>query len=188
MKGIEIKEHIEQITKVNEAFWQVLQNNIVASFLEKGTLYAKEGSRVKSIGFLKSGIIRIYYLDENGNEWNKAFLEKNSFLLGNVNIEEKITVYYETLTACEILKAPISFYQDSMKNYPNLNKVFQHHMALLLKRKSEREIDFLRLTAEKRYQKFKATYPHLLKIIPQYHIASFLGITPTQLSRIKLSA
>jgi len=155
--------------------------------LEKGKLFAREGEHVKNIGFLNSGIVRIFYLDENGNEWNKAFLEKNSFLLSNINLEEKAEVYFEAITSCEILITPISFFVDGLKEYPELNKVYQYQLGKLFKRKSEREIDLLKLTAKDRYLKFKENFPHLLKIIPQYHIASYLGITPTQLSRIKLS-
>ncbi len=183
-----IKKYIESITKVNDQFWEKLSQISQTIILEKGEKYIKEGENIKNLGFLESGLIRIYHLDENGNEWNKAFLEQNSFLLGNVNYEEKTEVYFEALSNCKILKVPISFFEESLTLYPELTKVYQQQIGELFKRKSEREISFLQLTAKERYLKFKENYPHLLEIIPQYHIASYLGITPTQLSRIKLSS
>lgn len=188
MEKREIKTYIESITKVNDEFWEKLFQISKTIILDKGAKYIKEGEHIKSLGFLESGLIRIYHLDENGNEWNKAFLEANSFLLGNVNYEEKTEVYFEALTNCEILKVPISFFEESLNLYPELTKVYQQQIGDLFKRKSEREISFLQLTAKERYLKFKKNNAHLLKIIPQYHIASYLGITPTQLSRIKLSS
>ena len=49
----------------------------------------------------------------------------------------------------------------------------------------KREVEIVLLEANKRYAIFKKEYPQLEQLIPQYHIASYLGITPTQLSRIR---
>lgn len=51
--------------------------------------------------------------------------------------------------------------------------------------KEERELEIVLLNADKRYHLFKTQFPNLEQLIPQYHIASYLGITPTQLSRIR---
>ncbi|GMU95073.1 MAG: hypothetical protein AMXMBFR50_05900 [Ignavibacterium album] len=51
--------------------------------------------------------------------------------------------------------------------------------------KEKREIEIVLLNAEKRYQIFRNDFPQLEQQIPQYHIASYLAITPTQLSRIR---
>lgn len=181
------KEYIESITKINDAFWDDLERSSSISIFKKGEEYAKMGEPVKRIGFLVSGIIRIYFLEDDGSEWNKAFLESNSFLLSNINYEEKSQVYFEALTDCEIRIAPISFFVDGLNRYPNLQKIYQHEVGKLFKRKSERELNLLKLTARDRYLKFTESHSTILDQIPQYHIASYLGITPTQLSRIKIS-
>lgn len=182
-----VKNYVEAIAPIPSAFWTLLEQRSKEATLEKGQLYAKSGDRVKYISFLLSGIIRIYHLDNQGNEWNKAFIEANAFLLSNINIEDKSQVYFEALTDCKILKVPITLFVESLKNYPALQKVYQYELGELFKRKSAREVSFMELTAKERYLKFKQSFPHLLNKIPQYHIASYLGITPTQLSRIKLS-
>jgi hypothetical protein len=51
--------------------------------------------------------------------------------------------------------------------------------------KERREIELVLLQADERYKIFKQEYPNLENLIPQYHIASYLGVTPTQLSRIR---
>jgi hypothetical protein len=51
--------------------------------------------------------------------------------------------------------------------------------------KDEREISLVQLDASARYQQFMSDFPRLVERLPQYHIASHLGITPTQLSRIR---
>ncbi|MOA17990.1 hypothetical protein D3C78_1382750 [compost metagenome] len=51
--------------------------------------------------------------------------------------------------------------------------------------KEEKEIEIVLLDADKRYELFQQKFPDLEQLIPQYHIASYLGITPTQLSRIR---
>ncbi|MGE4347904.1 MAG: Crp/Fnr family transcriptional regulator, partial [Flavobacteriaceae bacterium] len=51
--------------------------------------------------------------------------------------------------------------------------------------KEQREVNIVMLDADKRYLIFQQEFPFLEQLIPQYHIASYLGITPTQLSRIR---
>lgn len=184
---LDLRTYMDSIAHVDEKFWTSLKEVSKTITLKKGEIYASMGERVKVIGFLMSGIIRIYYLDDKGNEWNKAFLEHPTFLLSNIDYEAKAEVYFEALIECNIIQAPISFFAESSRQYPNLQKVYQHELGKLFKRKSEREVSFMNLTAKERYLKFGQSYPNLLNIIPQYHIASYLGITPTQLSRIKLS-
>lgn len=184
---IELKSYIDSITRVKDEFWEELSKSVRVSYLKKGEQFAKEGDKVKSIGFLLSGIIRIYYLDEEGNEWNKAFLESNSFLISNIDLTGDSQVYFEAAISCKILIASSTLFEDGLVKFPELHKVYQHEMGKLFKRKSEREVSLLKYNAKERFVQFKNTYPNVVARLPQYHIASYLGITPTQLSRIKIS-
>lgn len=187
MKINKLKQYFHSIAVLDDSFWIKLQDQLIEIELVAGEAYAKEGSYVKTMGFLHSGLIRIYYLDEGGKEWNKAFLESNAVLLGNIDYKKKANHYLEALTNCQILQVPISFFVEALEKYPAIHTIQYKLLAELFERKSQREVDLLRLTAKERYLKFKKNTPHLLQQIPQYHIASYLGITPTQLSRIKLS-
>lgn len=95
------------------------------------------------------------------------------------------TINQQALTDCVIL----------IGNYKKLIDLLDHHQDLerLLRKiaeryfvvKEKREVEIVLLEANKRYAIFQNEYPDLEQVIPQYHIASYLGITPTQLSRIR---
>jgi CRP-like cAMP-binding protein len=69
--------------------------------------------------------------------------------------------------------------------FPDLERVGRRLAEFYFVDKEQREIEIVLLDAEKRYQIFLQQYPGLSQLIPQYHIASYLGVTPTQLSRIR---
>jgi len=182
-----IKAYLSQFATLNEDYWLSLEEVLTENFLPAGESYSKEGDYTKTIDFLKKGVLRIYYLDEEGREWNKAFLETPQIVLANVNYQERAYTNIEAITDCEFIQVPIDFCINALTKYPNMPIVQTKLITDLLERKSQREIELLSLTAKERYLKFSVAFPHLLEIIPQYHLASYLGITPTQLSRIKLS-
>ncbi len=88
-------------------------------------------------------------------------------------------------TDCLILKAnyeKITNLYDSTPKFERLSRILAEHFFVS---KEKREIELVMLDASERYEIFKKEHSNLGNLIPQYHIASYLGITPTQLSRIR---
>lgn len=183
----QLKKYYSDIAPIEKECWELIEDNISELVLNKEEVYANAGDYVKRIGFLSTGIMRVFYLDQNGNEWNKVFLEPNSTILGNIDFNGQAHYSIAAVTDCSIFYYSIEILEKALEKYRSIRTIQSELLADLIKRKSERETDFLSLTAKQRYIKLKTQKPHLLEIVPQYHIASYLGITPTQLSRIKLS-
>jgi len=141
----------------------------------------------KKMGFLTEGIMRIYDIDESGQQWNKVFLSSPSLLLGNPNLEEKSIHFIETITPCEVIELPIDLIKEHLKKYPQARELQAKILLHLFEKKSKREYDFLTLPAKERYLNCLKEYKSIINEIPQFHIASYLGITTTQLSRINVS-
>ncbi|MDH5599450.1 MAG: Crp/Fnr family transcriptional regulator, partial [Cyclobacteriaceae bacterium] len=74
---------------------------------------------------------------------------------------------------------------DLYDSIPNLERFARKLVEQIFVSKERREIEIVMLSAAERYELFKKKFPELEKSIPQYHIASYLGISPTQLSRIR---
>ncbi|MFK7951250.1 MAG: Crp/Fnr family transcriptional regulator, partial [Ekhidna sp.] len=153
--------------------------------ISKGDAYSRKGSYDKKIGFLSSGIMRIYDIDSKGQEWNKVFLTYQTLLLGNPNLHQKGIHYIEAITDCEIVEIPISFLERALQQFPEVSKVREQVLARMYTMKSEKESDLLALSAKDHFLKLQERLGKTIDLIPQYHIASYLGITPVQLSRIK---
>jgi CRP-like cAMP-binding protein len=180
-------EYFSSFTNLSNDYIEELKENVSTRQIEKDTIYFDRNSYSKKIGFLSKGIMRIYDIDAAGQEWNKVFIFPPSLILGNPNIEQKSVHFIETITSCEVIELPISFLKAALQKYTEAKEIQTKVLLQLFEKKSEREYDFLTLTAKERYVKFLKTHSHIADQLPQFHIASYLGITPTQLSRINVS-
>ena len=180
-------EYLNSFTKLPIAYIEELKKELWTKKIEKDTIYADKHSYSKKIGFLVKGIVRIYDIASSGQEWNKVFFSAPSLLLGNPNFEKKSIHFLETITPCEIIEFPISFLNKSLKKYPETKEIQAKLLLHLFEKKSEREYDFLTLSAKDRSIKFLEENSDIIDQLPQFHIASYLGITSTQLSRINVS-
>lgn len=155
--------------------------------LKKGEYFIKKGQLAKEIAFLETGIVRAYYINAAGKEYNKQFFSAPSIIGSYASLitKQKNNVAQQALTDCKIWKAP--FYkieQLSEGNYEieRLRRIIAENYFLNFEKK---ELEMAMLDAEERYLIFREEHPGIELIVPQYHIASYLGISPTQLSRIR---
>ncbi|WP_420552785.1 Crp/Fnr family transcriptional regulator [Tenacibaculum aiptasiae] len=136
---------------------------------------------------LKSGVVRSFLVDEKGKEYTKTIFVPITTTgnLGALITNTPSNLIYECLTDCEVLECNYqSFYNLSLK-YHDLSifhyKVLEH----IYMREEAKILELSILDASQRYEKLKKRLPNIDNLINQYHIASYLNITPVQLSRIK---
>ena len=155
--------------------------------MAKGSDFIGEGEYPKTIGYVVSGLFRYYYIDRKGEEFTKGFFPENTVLSSYSAILEKRPSFFA-----------IQALEDSVIEVFDYYKVFQlfgqEHwykdflLALIQKGfvvKETREREFLLLDAEERYLKFKERFPTLENRVKQHIIASYVGIAPESLSRIR---
>jgi CRP/FNR family transcriptional regulator, anaerobic regulatory protein len=137
--------------------------------------------------FINSGFMRLFYYDENGDENTTFFTNYGGFIASflsfvqGVNAKENV----ECITDCDLLrikKTDLRTLIDSSENFKQFSLlIFEKAMA-----SSEiRANDLATLSAEQRYKKLLETQPEVLQNAPIQYIASFLGIKPQSLSRIR---
>ncbi|MDW3191538.1 MAG: Crp/Fnr family transcriptional regulator [Cytophagales bacterium] len=154
---------------------------------EKGQAFARKGEYAKNMGFVTSGVLRAFFRGSDGTTYNKTFFKENSLIgayssliTGQVN-----RIDIECLTACEIWTSPYQSIVALYDEYPLVERFSRTLAERFFVSKEKREIQLVTLEAKERYAIFQQEHPGLDQRIPQYHIASYLGITPTQLSRIR---
>ena len=147
----------------------------------------RAGEVPATIAFLRAGLLRLYYLDESGAEYTKSFC-----------CAPELVAAYSALLLCEPSRLFIQALEDSsllIADYRAYQRLAAGHgcwqivnrriaEALFIK-KEKREAALLLDDAETRYRQFLAEYPQLEGRVRQHHIASYLGITPVSLSRIR---
>jgi CRP-like cAMP-binding protein len=155
--------------------------------IKKGELFVMAGDIPQYVGFNLNGIFRLYYIDDNGNDLTKGFSTPGKFVISYSALVQKRPSYFyiEAMVDSEILQFR---YDDWMKLidkdirwYPFIYKLVQSVYIM----KEMREKSFLLDNATTRYLNFRKDYPNLENNIKLYHVASFLGITPEALSRIR---
>jgi len=130
----------------------------------------------------------VFHLDENGQEYNKRFFSEGEFpaCMSSLLTTTPSALSVECLENSAVLKIDFRGYRQLLEQNPDL---MRYHILYLEKNwlleKDERDNAFGQTTASKRYETFVEQLPHLVSRVPQYHIASHLGITPVQLSRLR---
>jgi len=182
---IQIRKSIDNIYQLGSECWSEIEPLIYIKKFSKNEYFSKEGQLTRELGFVYDGILRIYYLNDNGDEWNKHFLQKSDFVASSISPEKKSITNIQALTEITILCIRYSDLVTLSTKYNEINSFIQKLTFSYLEQKQDREISLLSEEAMNNYLTFKKSYPDLENKIKHYHIASYLGITPTQLSRLR---
>lgn len=174
-----------EIHPISNECWDEIRPLVYSKKIGKEAYFSREGEKAKGLGVVLTGVFRIYYLDENGNEWNKHFVQKKDFIASSVSPEKESITNIQALTNAEIILLPLPQLLALSKKHNDLSIFIQKLTFSYLEQKQEREINLLSETALNNYLTFKKDFPELENEIQHFHIASYLGITPTQLSRVR---
>lgn len=187
MKHLEFVKHINHYYPLSEETIKDLLDICTEEYYRKNDLLLESGSMARYYYFLKSGLIGYYTVDEQGNNIYKIFFEENSFVASTAAIikNEPSDFNIVALEDCAVIQYPAKAYRGLLEKHHDL-ALF--HMYYLEKnwvvKKEPLEVSLKYETAKKRYLQLLENTT-LYNRLKQHHIASYLGITPTQLSRIK---
>ena len=181
----ELKKSFDKIQQITDDCWAEISSLTYRIELNKNEHYSRIGESIKDLGWISDGILRIYYLNEKGEEWNKHFLQKGDFVASSISPKKKSITNIQALTESTILC--ISYYElmKLSSKYKEISLFIQKLTSSYLEQKQLREIRLLSENSLNNYLYFKEVYPDLENKIQHYNIARYLGITPTQLSRIR---
>jgi CRP-like cAMP-binding protein len=183
----ELYKYLNSISPLQDETWRRVKGLFTEKTLAKGDYFINEGQQARQIGFLTSGIIRAFYRNNEGLEYNKHFFVAHNIVGGYSSLVTSTPnkIIQQTLSECQLLVANYSEITKLYDLFPDFERVGRRLAELYFVAKEQREIEIVLLNADERYLIFRKEYPQIEQQIPQYHIASYLGITPTQLSRIR---
>lgn len=155
--------------------------------IKKADSFIYEGQIPNKFGFVETGLFRYLYLSEGGKELTKGFMAAGSFISAYSAMihQEPAHFFIEALEESTILAIDYQKWLALKLTHPCWNEFLVGMLEMGYGVKEKREREFLLLDAESRYRIFLKEHPHLEKRIKQHMIASYLGITPIALSRIR---
>jgi CRP-like cAMP-binding protein len=186
----DLKSKFNDYAVISEISWKLIETIVEIQPVQKGELLLENGQVSKEIYFIAQGALRAFITDSGGNIYNKnIFLEGD--LAGSTASSLQQTPSEFSIEALEdsfLLKMNYKKYRELI--FQN-NDLKNFYIAYLEKNwvieKEQREIALVMQNATERYLNLLERYPDIAARIPLLHIASHLGITPTQLSRIRKS-
>jgi len=183
----ELLTYINQISPIKEVTFKELEKCFKPLQLNKNDFFVRENEYAQQIGFLKKGIVRAFFLNQEGKEYTKQFFVDSS-IIGAYNsllTKQPNKIAQQALTDCEILVADYREMEKLYTKFHDLERLGRKIAEFYFLEKEQKEIEMALLDADKRYLIMQQKFPSIETIIPQYYIASYLGISPTQLSRIR---
>jgi len=147
----------------------------------------RQGDSDKSLYFVQSGLLKVYYSFESCKKSVKSFIVPQDIIgsLTSTCSEEGCSFSLLCLEPAVLIRIPFTkLLQYSQQDHEIANSLIDSLLKLSMK-KERREYEFLCLSAEERYCLLADTSPKLLEKVTQNDIARYLGVTPVGLSRIK---
>jgi CRP-like cAMP-binding protein len=149
--------------------------------------FLQEGQVCRHYGFVVTGCFRTYGVDTAGKEYNLQFAPENDWIVDIASFysEKPSKLFIETLEPCDILLIEKSDLIDFYRKYRNFARYFKVIFENKFVEMQNRVLQNISSTAEERYLAFLEHYPQLANRLPSVQIASYLGVTPEFLSKIR---
>jgi len=150
-------------------------------------VFAREGEIPNKIGIIKKGLFRYYYLTNEGKEFTKVFMKEGDIISSYISMISGKKSYYtiEAIEKSEIIEISLCQWNKLRSIDSKWDKLLIAFLEKGYGIKEKREREFLLMDSENRYKAFLEDYPNLENRVRQHMIASYLGITPIALSRIR---
>jgi CRP-like cAMP-binding protein len=184
----QLKAKIELYAPIKPATWESLKAIVQFQNIEKGAFLLRHGQVARKLHFIAKGALRAYFTDLEGNFYNKNIFLENDLAGSTVSLLKSAPSNFtiETLEDSILINIDYVHYRKLIDEYPDFKNYYiayiEQHWII---KKEQREVSIVMENATERYLKLLETHPYIDQRIEQRHLSSHLGITPTQLSRIR---
>lgn len=171
---------------ITEVEWIEFSNQFVQTEVEKGKILCEPGHDSDKFHVVLKGIIRNYDVDADGKEFTKIFRGPGGLIgpYAEILSGTQIKYYIQAVTDAEIIIFEYKHFARMMEKYKSWETLGRRFAELNYLEKEKKEYELMHFNAEQRYDSFKIEYKNLTDLIPQYQVASYLGISPEALNRL----
>ncbi len=181
-----IKTALTHLSPLSEAEWQTFQAILTVREVARGQWLLSQGETCREAYFIEHGLVRLYYI-KDGEEKTRQFFFEHMFVTDPTSLiaQSPSSLYLQTLEDSRLLVIPrdalYALYESSM-NFQRLGRLIAEYNLMGI---ANRMDSLFFYSPEERYLNLLKNRPRVSQRIPQYMIASYLGVTPEGLSRIK---
>lgn len=184
---MDIKDKLITIIPELEPRWNEIKNIFKVQKIPAKTTLLESGDVSKYQYIISKGCLRLFIIKEDGNEVTVQFFFENQMV---ASMESAFTgkpgrMYLESIEDSEVIIARLKDWKELFVRYPEYNQVLILFLQKRLLYYADLYASFILKTPEQRYEKLVNENPEIIERVPHYYIASYLGITPVSLSRIR---
>jgi CRP-like cAMP-binding protein len=181
----EIARHLSKYIDLTEELERALSENLLIRTYSKGTVLLKEGGLCSECYFIIKGLIRSYYLNEVEEITADFYMEEQVVSPSCYGTKTPSRLYLECLEETIAYVGTPELESEMYSKYPELAAMSQAMGEKIMSSFKDSFDDFKMSSPEQRYLNLVKNNPELIQRAPQYQIASYLGIKPESLSRIR---
>lgn len=173
--------------QISNELVNAIRENCKEKTVKKGVVVLAQETEVENHYFIVEGCFRSYCLDSNGNEKNIQFAVKNQWISDYTALYDssKSNLSIESLQSTQFIEISTTALKKLYEIDNVVEKIRLNNMEESLKMFNNRVLSQLKFDAKERFDFFLKEHQGIQDYVPNYHIASYLGITPESLSRIK---
>ncbi|KRD07322.1 Crp/Fnr family transcriptional regulator [Flavobacterium sp. Root901] len=182
-----IREYLSRTVRLSEKELKIFENSLELRIVPKKTILLSAGEICSFEAYINKGCIREYFIDGEGMELTLQFATEDWWVSDITSFEDQIPsdMYIETLEDCELLVLTRQSKENLINEVPQLERMFRLMIQRHLSKLQKRLFKTVSSTAMDQYIEFVTRYPTISQRVSQQYIASYLGITPEFLSRLR---
>lgn len=182
-----LRRFLSSLTNIPQEQWNSFQNLLQKIEVSAKTKLLEQGTTPQYIYFVERGLLKTSFIENSGKEITKGFVWENRLCAPYVSILTKTPANLNifTLEESELIVLDVRQLAALYHAHPCWHDVSRKVTEGLLVERERREHELLAYSAEIRYKEFIKNFSVIHDRVPQYEIASYLGITPVALSQIR---
>lgn len=190
----ELKDYLSRTTSLQEKEWERVKSSLVVRTHKRGEVIHQQGNPLNKVLFINSGLARSHLIDSEGREftWSIHFNDTES-KIENLFITDFASfirsspsqIHFEAVEDTEVVeikKEDLKLWYRESIYWANVGRILTENAYCFTR---DRSFSLLSKTATERYKRLMDENPSFMNRVSQHHIASYLGVTPQSLSRIR---
>ena len=187
MNSDQLINYLLQFDNLNKQQIDLINADLIFKTYKSGEYFLKAGQTSREIGFIKNGIFRVCYYDNDGNEITRYFIDELNFIadINSYNTNLPTAEYVQAVTECEVIILSKQTMENLSRTIIVWDSIISKVTTKALTEKILKVSQMMPQDAASRYLYFLEKFPNLANRIPLQYIASYIGVTKSSLSRLR---